>query len=62
MTSNADHWLRFFKIFQDQKDPSRVKDEIDKLKGRLSAAERVADDRREPILAILDQLEELVAD
>lgn len=59
---NAEHWLRFFKIFQDQKDASLVKGEIDKLKGRLSSAEVVSEARLSPILAILDQLEQLAAE
>lgn len=58
---NAEHWLRFFKIFQDQKNPDLVKCEIDKLKGKLSAIGK-SSQRLPPILAILDLLEELASE
>lgn len=59
---NAEHWLRFFKIFQDQKDTALVRGEIDKLKGRLSNADKMSKERLSPLLIILNQLEELVSE
>ncbi len=57
----AEHWLRFFKIFQDQKDTDRVKDEIEKLKNKLLASGQIHEGPISPIFAILDQLESLVS-
>jgi hypothetical protein len=52
----AEHWLRFFKIFQDQKDAAQVRAEIEKLRNRVSAQERIPDSQRAAVAGILDHL------
>lgn len=55
----AEHWLGFFKLFQDQKDQVAVSREIEKLRRKLNADERPTDPRRESAFAILANLENL---
>jgi len=59
---HAEHWLRFFKIFQDQKDTARVKSEIEKLKKKLLASGQIPEGPISPIFAILDQLDSLASE
>lgn len=56
----AEHWLGFFKLFQDQKEAGAITDEIEKLRRRLSAKELPGDDRAEAALSILSHLERLL--
>lgn len=57
----AEHWLGFFKLFQDQKEAGVITSEIEKLRRKLSAGDMPANDRAESALAILSHLERLLA-
>jgi hypothetical protein len=55
----AEHWLGFFKIFQDQRDPAEIRAEIEKLRSRVGADSRrssAAVDALESILRAAEQL------
>lgn len=57
----AEHWLGFFKLFQDQKGVGTIAAEIEKLQRKLSAGDMPANDRAEAALAILAHLERLLS-
>lgn len=57
----AEHWLAFFKIFQDQRDPSTIAAEIERLRSRV-AASGSGDSKSEAALIILDNLERLLGE
>jgi hypothetical protein len=56
----AEHWLGFFKIFQDQKSRETISGEIDKLRKRLDAAEITSDARCRAAHDILASIERLL--
>ena len=56
----AEHWLGFFKIFQDQKDRTAISAEVEKLRRKLETGEGITDARIESALAILANLERLL--
>lgn len=56
----AEHWLGFFKLFQDQKGGAAITAEIEKLRRRLSAADVSDAARSESALAILSHFERLL--
>lgn len=56
----AEHWLGFFKLFQDQRDRLAITAEIEKLRKKLSTADLAASASLESALAILAHLEQLV--
>lgn len=57
----AEHWLSFFKLFQDQTDRSVIGIEIEKLRRKLDDNEIATDERMKSALAILANLERLLA-
>lgn len=56
----AEHWLGFFKLFQDQKGAAAITAEIEKLRTKLSDSDVPANERTETALAVLTHLERLV--
>jgi len=55
----AEHWLSFFKIFQDQRDPAAIRQEIEKLRQRVeSSGARPA--RVDVALTVLQAIEVLI--
>lgn len=54
---SAEYWLRFFKIFQDQSDATRVRQEVERLRGKLQS--RQTDERLSALLEILEQTDRL---
>ena len=55
----AEHWLGFFKLFQDQKGAAAIGAEIEKLRAKLSDNNTPTSERTETVLAILSHLERL---
>jgi hypothetical protein len=55
----AEHWLGFFKIFQDHRDPATIRQEIEKLRQKVqsSAAPR---NRADTAMAVLQAVEQLI--
>lgn len=58
----ADHWLAFFKLFQDQRGNEIISAEIANLRKKLDETESVCDTKIEAALAILENLETLVTE
>jgi hypothetical protein len=58
---HAEHWLAFFKIFQDQRDPAEIRREIEKLRARVSADERQSSAANRALEALIRAAEELSA-
>lgn len=56
----AEHWLGFFKLFQDQRERSTITAEIDKLRRKLAEGTESADARVEAALGILANVERLL--
>ncbi len=58
---SAEHWLHFFKIFQDQKGKAAVMNEVARLRKKVeaSATNEATSERNEVLLEILRQLEKL---
>lgn len=56
----AEHWLGFFKLFQEQRGPAAISSEIEKLRRKLADAEITASEKTEAALEILAQLERLL--
>lgn len=57
----AEHWLGFFKVFQDQKGATAISVEIEKLRTKLTAVDAPASERTESALTILAHLERLLS-
>lgn len=57
----AEHWLGFFKLFQDQKGAGAIAAEIQKLRTKLTDSDVPANERTEAALAVLTHLERLIA-
>jgi hypothetical protein len=57
----AEHWLGFFKLFQEQKDRASISSEIEKLRRKLMPSDVSADKQIESALAILSNLEQLLS-
>jgi len=58
----AEHWLGFFKAFQDQRDRSAINVEIEKLRRKLCTSAGEQDAKGEAALTILSNLEKLLAE
>lgn len=56
----AEHWLGFFRLFQDQRERAAITAEIEKLRKKLPTADLAASTSLESALAILAHLEQLV--
>jgi len=56
----ADHWLRFFKIFQELKEPDQIRQEIDGLRAKVSAEDRAPDAQTEAVIGILNHLQAIL--
>ena len=56
----AEHWLGFFKLFQDQKGAGAITAEIEKLRRKLSDGDVSTSNRVESALAILAHMERLL--
>lgn len=56
----AEHWLGFFKLFQDQKGAVAIAAEIEKLRTKLSDSDVPANERTEAALAVLAHLQRLI--
>lgn len=57
----AEHWLGFFKIFQDQRDPAEISAEIAKLRLRVSADDRQKNASNTALEALIKAIEDLLA-
>ena len=57
----AEHWLGFFKLFQDQKGRTSITKEIEKLRRKLADNEVASNEHVESALAILANLERMLA-
>ena len=60
---NAQHWLSFFRIFQDQKDKDAINLELGKLRKRVEediAGVQTRDEKLETVSKILSNLESLL--
>jgi hypothetical protein len=55
----AEHWLRFFKVFQEHSDQAAVKAAIDRLRHRIAAIDPVPEGKHSSFLAIIEQIETL---
>ncbi len=55
----AEHWLSFFKIFQDQRDPAFIRQEIEKVRLRIEVVPS-SHNRADAALVILQALEALI--
>ncbi len=55
----AEYWLSFFKIFQDQRDPATVRQEIEKLRQRVEISE-AHQGRIDATLTVLRGIEALI--
>jgi hypothetical protein len=55
----AEYWLSFFKLFQDQRDPVVIRQEIERLRGRIESLPANIG-RADNALAILHALEALI--
>jgi hypothetical protein len=58
----AEHWLGFFKMFQDQRDRGAINVEIEKLRRRLATNAGEPDAKDEAALTILRSLEQLLTE
>ncbi len=58
----AEHWLGFFKMFQDQRDRGAINVEIEKLRRKLCTSAGELDAKGEAALSILTSLEKLLAE
>lgn len=58
----AEHWLGFFKTFQDQRDRSAINLEIEKLRHRLCDSSAASDEKSHAALTVLEGLEKLLAE
>ena len=56
----AEHWLGFFKLFQDQAHHSAITVEIEKLQRKLAAGDIAPDERAESALVILANLKRML--
>jgi hypothetical protein len=57
----AEHWLGFFKIFQDQRDPGAIRAEIEKLRSRVGDEAQRPTASGRALDAILQAAEELLS-
>jgi len=53
----AEHWLHFFKIFQEQKSTELIRAEIEAMRARISSTEQNADPQRIALIGIINHLE-----
>ncbi len=56
----AEHWLRFFKVFQEQKEVAQIRSEIEKLRDRVATTDQISDPQRMAVSEILNRLEALL--
>ena len=55
----AEYWLSFFKIFQDQRDPGTIRQEIEKLRQRVESS-GAPPSRFDATLTVLQGIEALM--
>jgi hypothetical protein len=53
----AQHWLRFFKIFQEEKSTELIRGEIEALRTKVSSTEQTTEPQRIALTGILDHLQ-----
>ena len=56
----AEHWLAFFKLFEDQRGNAMISAEISKLQNRIGEGKQEGDERVDAAIAILTYLESLL--
>lgn len=57
----AEHWLGFFKMFQDQRDPAEIRDQIEKLRSRVKSDDKQSTAAGKVLEALIKAAEELLA-
>lgn len=55
----AEHWLSFFKIFHDQRDPATIRQEIERLRDKVGVS-GAPPSRVDAALTVLQGIEALI--